>query len=98
MTPRRALTAALLLLITVLVWWRTKPPAAGTSSGSLPAASLSPGSGVSLSVTQSSPPPERSNLADELNAPARDIRADLRLVSSIVETFRSNFLQTGNPV
>ena len=43
-------------------------------------------------------PPERSTLADALNSPSTDIRADLRLVLGIIETFRSNFLQTGNPV
>jgi hypothetical protein len=33
-----------------------------------------------------------------LNAPASNIQADLRLVSRLLDTFRSNFLQTGNPV
>jgi hypothetical protein len=37
-------------------------------------------------------------LADALNSPATDIRADLKLVSDIIETFRTNFLATGNPV
>ena len=97
MTPRRALTAALLLLITTFVWWWTKPPAATPSPGAAPAATSTAASGVGLSVTQSPPPAERSNLADALNTPASDIRADLRLVSSIMKTFRSNFLQTGNP-
>ena len=41
---------------------------------------------------------ERSTLADTLNSPATDIRADLRLVSAIIDTFRSNFPQLGNPV
>ena len=97
MSSRRALTAVLLLVITVLVWWRTKPPAARPTPGMSPAPTPSTSS-VSLSVTQSAPPPERSTLADALNAPSGDIRSDLRLVSSIIETFRSNFLQTGNPV
>ena len=39
-----------------------------------------------------------SDLAKDLNSPATDIRADLRLVSGIIETFRTNFLQSGNPV
>ena len=37
-------------------------------------------------------------LADALNSPATDIRADLRLVSDILETFRTNFPREGNPV
>lgn len=40
---------------------------------------------------------ERSTLADELNATGRDIQQDLRLVTEIIATFRTNFLQTGNP-
>ena len=99
MTPRRALAAALLLLLIGLVWWRTKPPAATLFPGSSPPTGLTGTSGIGLSVKQSPPPPpERSTLADALNAPSTDIRADLRLVSSIIETFRTNFLQTGNPV
>ena len=98
MNARRAITAALLLLVTFLLWWRTKPPAATSTPGAAPVTASTAGSAVGLSVTQSSLPPERSNLADALNSPSTDIRADLRLVSSIVETFRTNFLQTGNPV
>lgn len=98
MNARRAITAALLLLVTFLLWWRTKPPAATATPGAAPVTARTTPSAVGLSVTQSSLPPERSNLADALNSPSTDIRADLRLVSSIIETFRTNFLQTGNPV
>jgi hypothetical protein len=98
MNARRAITAALLLLVTVFVWWWTKPPAATPAPGSIQGPASTGGSDVGLSVRQSSSPPERSTLADALNTPSSDIRADLRLVSSIIETFRTNFLQTGNPV
>jgi hypothetical protein len=47
---------------------------------------------------ESSAPPERSALADALNSPNTDIRADLKLVLEVIDTFRSNFPQTGNPV
>ncbi len=43
-------------------------------------------------------PTEASDLAKNLNSPTTDIRADLRLVSDVIETFRTNFLQAGNPV
>jgi hypothetical protein len=43
-------------------------------------------------------PGERSTMADALNSPKTDIRADLRLVSEIVDTFRTNFPRSGNPV
>jgi hypothetical protein len=42
--------------------------------------------------------PDRSPLADELNAPTTDIRADLRVVAMILDTYRTNFPATGNPV
>lgn len=44
-----------------------------------------------------SAPAERSTLADELNAPGSDLQRDLRLVTEIVSTFRTNFLHVGNP-
>jgi hypothetical protein len=99
MTTRRAIVAALLLLLVALVFWkmgRGVPNATGPdapSSGASPA-TTGPGSPTDRRL----PPPERSPLADALNSPATDIRADLRLVTGIIETFRSNFLQTGNPV
>jgi hypothetical protein len=43
-------------------------------------------------------PLERLNLAAALNSPASDIRADLQLVASVLDTFRTNFPQGGNPV
>jgi len=39
----------------------------------------------------------RSTLADELNAPAGEIHTDLKIVSTLIDTFRSNFPATGNP-
>jgi hypothetical protein len=55
-------------------------------------------SGSSAPASRHSSALDRSPLADALNSPATDIRTDLRIVSDIIETFRSNFLQTGNPV
>ena len=54
---------------------------------------------VEMPKAKSPPAPvERLNLAEALNSPATEIRADLRLVSDILDTFRTNFPQTGNPV
>ena len=39
----------------------------------------------------------RSTLADELNAPSGGIHADLKIVSILIDTFRSNFPGSGNP-
>jgi hypothetical protein len=41
---------------------------------------------------------EPSHLADALNSPTGTIQADLRIVSDVVEAFRSNFPRDGNPV
>ena len=43
-------------------------------------------------------PEQRSTLADTLNSPASDIRADLRVVADVLQNFRSNFPHDGNPV
>jgi hypothetical protein len=39
-----------------------------------------------------------SHLADDLNAPAKDIRSDLHVVADVLEAFRTNFPHDGNPV
>jgi hypothetical protein len=44
------------------------------------------------------PPAEVSHLADDLNASAGNITADLRIVADVLENFRSNFPRDGNPV
>lgn len=55
------------------------------------------GEGGSKIPASAAAPAEVSDLAKDLNSPATDIRADLRLVSNVIETYRSNFLQVGNP-
>ena len=101
MFSRSALVAALALLLIALVVWtlgrmvpRSLPPSA--SSGS-------PARNSGVQPGASAPAPtnarlERSTLADALNLPTGDIRGDLRIVAGIIETFRTNFLQSGNPV
>ncbi len=41
---------------------------------------------------------EISHLADALNSPAADIRADLNILKEALANFRSNFPRDGNPV
>jgi hypothetical protein len=102
MLNRGAIAAALALLLIALVVWTLRrvvpgprqPPARASSSASnnltlRPAASASPSAPAQT---------ERSTLADALNLPAGEIQGDLRIVAEIIETFRTNFLQTGNPV
>jgi len=104
MTVRRAIVAAVVVLIIALVVWRWSalPPArlgeaksasAKTSTASLQAAAVT----QSAIGNRASAIAERSTLADALNSPATDIHGDLRLVSEIVATFRTNFPHDGNP-
>jgi hypothetical protein len=102
MTRQRAIVGALFVLLGGFVYWKAGhigPDAreAGTTVAQPPAQPAHPGSAIPAQTPHVAPP-ERSTLANALNSPATDIRADLRLVLDIIETFRSNFLQTGNPV
>lgn len=95
---RTTVLAAVLLLAGFLLWQATRfgpetPPAHGTSAVPTPGAARTP----DATRRPETAPPERSTLADALNSPNTDIRADLRLVSEILDTFRTNFLPTGNP-
>ncbi|MSU68509.1 MAG: hypothetical protein EXS40_08040 [Opitutaceae bacterium] len=91
------------LILALLTWffWPTSesPPPPSASSPAAPSATPS----STPPATPRTPPPapvpaERSTLADLLNAPSKNIRDDLRIVSAILETFRTNFPRTGNPV
>jgi len=103
---KRLLPALAALLLAILVWlcWPRSDiataPAGDSVAGSrsLPSADPRGGSGRSASVQPGGPSPGRSTLADALNSPATDVGADLRIVSEIVDAFRSNFPREGNPV
>ena len=85
-----------------------RTPLLTPSPAPTPAPSLPPSKIVSSPAINPSParpakiPPRsdepRSTLADRLNTPGIDIHSDLRLVSEIFDTFRSNFPRDGNPV
>jgi hypothetical protein len=92
---KNALTLALVAAIAVLLWLFLSPAPTPTSVPTPPA----PASKIENQKSKIPPPaPERSTLADALNSPATNIAADLRLVALILETFRSNFPRSGNPV
>jgi hypothetical protein len=102
MTRQRAIVGALFVLLGGFVYWKAghigpETPEAGTNVAQPPAQAAHRGSAIAAQTPRVAPP-ERSTLADALNSPTTDIRADLRLVLDIIETFRSNFPQTGNPV
>ena len=91
--------AGLALMVVAFVLWkveRVDPNAPGSSA--TPATKQPAASAQSAIANRQSAISERSPLADTLNSPTTDIRADLRVVADVVEAFRSNFPQTGNPV
>jgi hypothetical protein len=101
---KRFVLSVAVLLLAILAWFywprsdeespaSVDPRAAAMPPGKAPAAA-----GPAGSARSAEPPLERSALADALNSPATDIRADLRVVAEILDTFRSNFPREGNPV
>jgi hypothetical protein len=106
MTSRRPLAAlagaALLVLLAIVFWPHDQPSLPASVAGPAPV-TVAPSATRPNEVpgTNSSGPAamgERSELADQLNSPAQDIHADLRLVAGIFDAFRSNFPHAGNPI
>ena len=96
MTFRRAVVVALagLVIFLVIRFSRTSVDTSPAESAKTATPSTSAQATPSAAVATT----ERSPLADALNSPSTDIQADLRLVSDIFETFRTNFPRDGNPV
>jgi hypothetical protein len=69
--------------------------AAAAATPPLPTNNRPPAAKAGTPVASTEP---RSDMADTLNSPTTDIRADLRTVLVIVDAFRSNFPRDGNPV
>jgi len=100
MRSHRATAAGLALLLAgFLLWQATRLGTESSPTAKSDSAPVAPNRNSPAPEPRGAPlaPPERSTLADALNAPETDVAADLRLVAGILETFRSNFLQTGNP-
>ncbi len=97
------LCALILALLTWFFWPNSPSRVPSPSQISNPQSQIPPPATPPPPPASRTPPPaplpaERSTLADVLNAPSKNIRDDLRIVSEILETFRSNFPRTGNPV
>jgi hypothetical protein len=99
-TPTIVLSALILALLSWFFWPSSPSKPATDSSPSSPADPSSSLSRPPIAAPRTPPPPpaERSTLADTLNSPSTTIRDDLRVVSEILGTFRSNFPRDGNPV
>jgi hypothetical protein len=96
---RRILILALLATVIGVAWlrWRGRSDGASEVKLSSPPLPTNNRPGVAADAKAASSE-SRSDLADALSASTTDIRADLRLVLMIVDTFRSNFPRDGNPV
>jgi len=98
MTERRIGWVAIAgLLLVGLVWWRW-PTYNTTDKSSFTTSRPPPGSSPAGSPGPTAPVEEVSHLADDLNSPGGEIRTDLRILSDILATFRTNFPHDGNPV
>ena len=98
-------TLAIAAVVIIGLVWFLWPNHDEDSSSPIPAivstASIAPAQSKIDNQKSKIPPPETaeiSHLADQLNSPAGDIRADLRIVSDLLENFRTNFPHDGNPV
>src|SRR4051794_19760856 len=93
-TKRTAIVVVLIALLpfVVALLLRRARSSAGAGVTSVQSSTPNPPS------TAPAPAVQESDLARELNAPSSDIRADLRVVSDVLEAFRSNFPRDGNPV
>ena len=93
------------LLLLALVWflWPRHDEEPGTIDPNHPGLPVSSPaqSQIENQKIKIPPPPaasEISHLADLLNSPAGEIRADLRILDECLATFRTNFPRDGNPV
>jgi hypothetical protein len=94
---RRLLIVAVAVFLGFVVW-KLRPRLSNALSSTPPPAGVVPVSVVRNSGSIPDVSSDRSHLADDLNAPAKDVRSDLRVVAEILEAFRSNFPHDGNPV
>lgn len=96
MRPRRRLRLAVAALVGVAVWFAWPRPA--REPAARPAARPTAGAPRADRLRALPPTGEaRSPLADQLNSPATDASADLRVVAVLLDAFRSNFPRKGNP-
>ena len=104
MTRGRALAAIAVLaaigflLLIALLYWNVEPVAPNAPSASRRPPGAPPAAGGDRPSASTASAGERSTLANALNAPTADIRADLRVVAEVIDAFRTNFPRDGNPV
>jgi hypothetical protein len=95
---KRALFLIALLGVALLLWFSLSRRAAPVESARPPVPVTSSRPAAATPVAPAASATERSTLADALNSPTKDIRADLQVVAEVISAFRSNFPRLGNPV
>jgi hypothetical protein len=104
MTRRRPLAVAVIAILAAVAVWLLWPRA--TAPAHAPVAAGGPAARISSAVVSNPPAGARdeppiegeSRLADQLNAPSGDVRADLAIINELFATWQSNFPRAGNPV
>jgi hypothetical protein len=100
MTRRRLLAVAVIAIIAGIAVWLLwpQPTAPAPVVDAAPSARPATISTAADAVRDEQPLEGESRLADQLNAPAGDIRADLAIINELFATWQSNFPRAGNPV
>lgn len=95
MNARRGLILVLAAFAAILSWLFWAAPETVPKAQS-PAVTRKPRPSGASTEANPAPAEPRSELADRLNAPGASIQADLRIVSDVIDAYRSNFHE--NPV
>jgi hypothetical protein len=107
MTARRIVVGSLALGTLVLIALSLRREISGADSNNPGAPTTSPPAAAGFqsairnppsAIAPSAEPSDLATLGAALNSPRTDIRADLRIVSGFLTTYRSNFPRNGNPV
>src|SRR4051812_16867160 len=91
---KRSLAILAVLIGLALIFWRAKHE----FSQPIDSTSRHPSPPAAARARPVQLPPAGTDLAQELNGPGHDIAADLQIVSTVVDVYRSNFPRDGNPV
>ncbi|MEO5960868.1 MAG: hypothetical protein ABIZ49_04530 [Opitutaceae bacterium] len=94
---KRSLLILLVAAALFIAWWLHRPTPEKIARAQQRASSATPPVDLTKTSASTTVPESRSELAGALNSPTTDIHGDLRLVGSIVDTFRTNFPRDGNP-
>ncbi|MEO6004289.1 MAG: hypothetical protein ABIZ04_19265 [Opitutus sp.] len=104
MSVRRILAVVVgILVVAGLTWWwstaesRSRAKTNSIRRAATPSRSSEPFESTA-NLSAAARRDDDSHLADQLNAPSGNIRTDLEIVAALIESFRTNFPASGNPV